>query len=41
MREFKKETGKIHRTIFYDDSSTSWEDELTEVLDFCCSLYRK
>ena len=34
MREFKKETGKIHRTIFYDDSSTSWEDELTEVLDF-------
>lgn len=34
MKEFKKETGKVHRAIFYEDISTAWADELVETLNF-------
>lgn len=34
MKEFKKATGKVYRTIFYEETSTRWSDELIETLDF-------
>lgn len=34
MKEFKKATGKVYKTILYDETTTRWTDELTEALDF-------
>lgn len=34
MKVFKKETGKVHKAIFYEENNTAWSDELTETLDF-------
>lgn len=34
MKEFKKETCKVHRAIYYDAKTSVWQEELIEVLDF-------